>query len=260
MDLALGGAKAIVTGGSKGLGRAIARELASEGADIAICARHENELQESAAYLRETGRLVHAQVADVTDAAQVGDFVARSAAALGGLDILINNAGAAHPGTFETLTDDDWRADFDLKLMSMIRCSREAIPHFRARESGRIVNINAIYGKSPHPTFFASSVNRAACLSFTKALSMELAPYNVLVNSVNIGFVATPQWKSIHQRRAPNRTEEDFFREIVRDEVPLQRFGTPEEVAGVVAFLASRRASYITGASIDVGGGMGRYL
>src|SRR4051812_32842683 len=210
MDLGLAGRAAIVTGGSKGLGKAIAAELAAEGADVAICSRHEDELAATAEELRETGRTVYAQAADVTDPEQVRDFVARSAEALGGVDILVNNAGRAHPGNFETLTDDDWQADLDVKLFSMIRCTREALPHLRARGGGRVINVNAVYGRSPDPAFFATSVNRAACISLTKTLAQQLAPDGILVNSVNIGFVLTPQWEHIRQRRAPDLSMEEF--------------------------------------------------
>ncbi len=257
---ALLGRKAVVTGGSKGLGRAIAAELASHGADVAVCARGSDALAIAAGELRASGRVIHAQVADVTVAEQVRDFVAASAEALGGIDILVNNAGAAHPGTFETLTDGDWQADLDVKLFSMIRCSREVIPHMRRRGGGRIININAVYGRYPDPTFFATSVNRAACLAFTKTLAVQLAPAGILVNSVNVGFVVTSQWKNIHRQRAPAMSEEEFFEGMARGEVPLGRFGRPDEVSGIVTFLAGDRASYITGASIDVAGGMGKYV
>jgi NAD(P)-dependent dehydrogenase (short-subunit alcohol dehydrogenase family) len=259
MELGLSGKAAIVTGASKGLGRAIARELAGEGADVAICSRDAGEIEAAADELRASGRTVYAQAADVTDPAAVTDFVERSTQALGGLDILVNNAGRAHPGTFETLSDADWQADLDVKLFSMIRCSRAALPHLRARGGGRIININAVFGKYPDPAFFATSVNRAACLSLTKALAIELAPDGILVNSVNIGYVETPQWELIHERRAPDLPREEFLRRTAAD-VPLGRFGTPEDVSAVVAFLASERAGYLTGASIDVAGGFGRYL
>ncbi len=256
MNLGLEGRRALVTGGSKGLGAAIAHELVSEGARVAICARTESEVIAAA---EELGA-VHAQAADVTDPEQVQDFVARSAEALGGIDFLVNNAGGAHPGTFETLNDENWIADLDVKLFSLIRCSREVLPYMRSAGGGRIVNIGAVYSRYPDPTFFATSVNRAAGNSFTKTLALEVAKDNILVNGVNIGFVITPQWDNIHQRRAPDVPRDEFFDRFAKQEVPLGRFGTPDEVSGLVAFLLSERAGYITGASIDVAGGMGRYV
>ncbi len=256
MKLGLEGRRGLVTGGSKGLGAAIAKELIGEGARVAICSRNEAEVLAKG---KELGT-EHAQAADVTDPEQVRDFVARSAEALGGIDFLVNNAGGAHPGNFETLTDENWAADYDVKVFSLIRCSREVLPHMRSAGGGRIVNIGAVYSRYPDPTFFATSVNRAAGNSFTKTLALEVAKDNILVNGVNIGFVITPQWENIHRRRAPDVPREEFFDTFARQEVPLGRFGTPAEVSGLVAFLLSDRASYITGASIDVAGGMGRYV
>ena len=256
MKLGLEGKCVLVTGGSKGLGEAIARELVDEGARVAICSRNEQEVTATAEDIGAT----YAQAADVTDPEQVRDFVAHSTEALGGIDFLVNNAGGAHPGTFQTLSDEDWHADLDVKLFSLIRCSREVLPHMRAAGGGRIVNIGAVYSRYPDPTFFATSVNRAAGNSFTKTLALEVAKDNILVNAVNIGFVITPQWQNIHQRRAPELTPDEFFDRMARQEVPLGRFGTPDEVSGLVAFLVSERAGYITGASIDVAGGMGKYV
>jgi NAD(P)-dependent dehydrogenase (short-subunit alcohol dehydrogenase family) len=257
MELGLAGRRAIVTGGSKGLGFAIAQELVGEGARVAICSRSEEEVNAAAAKL---GGDVYAQRADVTDPEQIRDFVTRAADALGGIDALVNNAGRAHPGTFETLTDEDWLADLDVKLLSMIRCSREVLPHLREAGGGRIVNIGAVQGRAPDPAFFATSINRAAGNSFTKTLAIEVAKDNILVNGVNIGYVVTPQWDNIHQRRAPELGRDEFFSTLAAAEVPLGRFGTPDEVAGIVTFLLSDRATFITGASIDVAGGMGRYV
>ena len=130
----------------------------------------------------------------------------------------------------------------------------------RRSAAARVVNINAVYGKYPDPAFFATTVNRAACLNLTKALAIQYGPENILVNSVNIGFVVTAQWENIHQRRAPEQSRDEFFASLAAAEVPLGRFGSVDEVSGLIAFLASDRGSYITGASIDVAGGMGRYV
>jgi 3-oxoacyl-[acyl-carrier protein] reductase len=259
MDLGLSGKKAIVTGATKGLGRAIAEELAREGADLAICARHQDELEHAAEELRAFGTNVHAQVADVTAPDQIEAFVTAAAERLGAIDILVNNAGRAYPGTFETLTDQDWQDDLDVKLFSMIRFTRAVLPHLRARGGGRIINVNAVLGRSPDPSLFATSVNRAACISLSKTLSIELGPDNILVNSVNIGSVLTPNWENIRRRRAPDMPPEEFFAKAA-ERIPLRRLGRPGEVAGIVAFLASERGSYITGASIDVAGGAGGHI
>ena len=150
--LGLEGRRALITGGSKGLGEAIARELVSEGARVAICSRNETDVTATA---EEVGA-EYSQAADVTDPAQVRDLIARTAEALGGIDFLVNNAGGAHPGTFETLSDEDWVNDLDVKLFSLIRCSREVLPHLRAAGGGRIINIGAVYSRYPDPAFFAT--------------------------------------------------------------------------------------------------------
>ncbi len=264
MDLGLAGRKAVVTGGSKGLGQAIAAELLAEGASVVICSRHAGELETTAAELAKQAAggagTVTALTCDVTEPDQVVGFMDAAVTALGGLDILVNNAGGARPGQFGTLTDDDWHADIEVKLFAQIRCTRAALPRLRLSTAPRVININAVYARYPDPAFLASSVNRASCLSLSKALSIELGREGILVNSVNIGLVETPQWQNIHRRRAPDTPAEQFFGQLAAAEVPLGRFGRADEVAGLVTFLASDRASYIAGASIDIAGGMGKFL
>src|SRR5450432_2165043 len=222
MELNLAGRRALVTGGSKGIGFAIAEELVAEGAHVAICARNQAEIHAAAERLRAAGGTVHAQTTDVTD--------------------------------------EHWHGDLDVKLFSQIRCTRASLPYLRASAAPRVININSVYARYPDPSFFATTVSRAACLNLSKALALELAADGILVNSVNIGCVVTPQWENIRRRRAPELNAEDFFAGLAKEEVPLGRFGTVDEVSGIVAFLASDRASYLTGASIDVAGGMGKYV
>ena len=194
MELGLAGRRAIVTGGSKGIGNAIAGELLAEGAAVTICSRHAEELETAAAGLMKEAAAaglvnqvsagaagtVLAMPCDVTDPGRVTEFIDAAAAAMGGLDILVNNAGAARPGQFATLSDDDWQADIETKLLSQVRCTRAALPHLRQSSAPRVININAVYGRYPDPAFFATSVNRASCLSLAKALSMELGREAIL--------------------------------------------------------------------------------
>jgi NAD(P)-dependent dehydrogenase (short-subunit alcohol dehydrogenase family) len=259
VELGLRGRRAVVTGGTKGIGRAVVADLLAEGVSVAFCARNADEVKLAEEELSATGTTA-GWVTDVTDPDAVQAFIDEAAERLGGIDILVNNAGAARPGNFETLSDADWHGDLDVKLFSQIRCTRAALPHLRRSDAPRVINVNAVYAKYPDPNFFATTVNRAACLNLTKALAQQYGPEKILVNSVNIGFVVTPQWENIRRRRAPESTQEEFFAELARTEVPLGRFGSVEEVSGLVAFLASDRASYITGASIDVAGGMGKYV
>lgn len=276
MELGLEDRRAVVTGGTRGIGRAVCEELVAEGASVAFCARDEREVREAEAALREaasreaasrsasgggaggSGSNAFGFVVDVRNAEEVQRFVADAAQALGGMDVLVNNAGAARPGSFETLSDEDWRDDLDVKLFSQIRCTRAALPYLRESRAPRVVNVNAVFAKSPDPSFFATSVNRAACGSLTKVLSQELAREGILVNSVNIGFVVTSQWENIRARQAPGTPAEEYFASVASAQIPLGRFGRVEEVSSVVVFLASDRASYVTGAMVDVAGGLGR--
>jgi NAD(P)-dependent dehydrogenase (short-subunit alcohol dehydrogenase family) len=256
MNLGLEGRVAVVTGASKGIGAAVARELAVEGCALALCARGADALEELAADVRESSGIdVLATIADVTDPDQVNRFRDDVLDHFESVDILINNAGRSYPGNFETLTDDDFLDDYTVKGLSHIRMTRAFLPSLRKSDAARIVNINSIHGHHADARFFTSSVNRAASIAFARTLALWLAPDGICVNSVNIGYVLTPQWSNVHQRINPDMEADEFFTDIGSREVPMGRMGRPDEVAGMVAFLASQRSSYITGASIDVGGG-----
>jgi len=256
VELGLKDKIALVTGASKGLGKAIALELAGEGCHLGICARGREELERVRDLILERGVRCLARQTDVTDPRAIAELVAAVGREFGRLDILVNNAGGARPGSFAALSDDDLITDYQVKVLSQVRLVRESLGLLERSPAPRVININAIAGRVAVPGLFATTTHRAACFALSKALALELAPKKILVNSVNIGSVLTPQWENIRNRLAPGVPMEDFATERGRA-VPLGRFGTPEEVSGLVAFLASERASYITGASIDVGGGFG---
>ncbi len=253
LDLGLEGKVAMVTGASDGLGRATARRLATEGARVAICARRAEHLESTAqAIALETGADVHAVPADVSSAEDCARFVDATVARFGAVDILVNNAGTSAASGIEEVDDAGWYADIDLKLMSTVRMSRGVLPHLRARGGGAIVNATIVGGKAPPARALPTSVTRAAGINLTKSLANELAADNIRVNTVCIGLIKSAQW----ERRAGDRPLEDLYTELA-GRVPLGRIGEAAEYADLVAFLVSARGAYITGASVNLDGGMG---
>ncbi len=257
MDLQLKNKVAIVTGGSQGIGRATALRLAEEGACVVIAARGRELLDQVAGEIRAAGGSVAAVQADVSRADDCARLVAEAVKAFGRLDILVNNAGTSATGEFESVTDDLWQADFELKLFAAIRLARLAIPHMKQQGGGRIINITNIGAKQPRAKSMPTTVTRAAGLAFTKALSKEFAPHQILVNTVCIGLVRAGQ----HERKAAKAgtAVEQLYAEMAKD-IPLGRVGRAEEVANAIAFLASDAASYITGTSINLDGGTSAVL
>lgn len=257
MDLQLKNKVAIVTGGSQGIGRATALRLAEEGASVVIAARGRELLDQVAAEIRAAGGSVAAVPADVSRAEDCARLVAEAVKAYGRLDILVNNAGTSATGEFESVTDELWQADFELKLFAAIRLARLAIPHMKQQGGGRIVNITNIGAKQPRAKSMPTTVTRAAGLAFTKALSKEFAPHQILVNTVCIGLVRAGQ----HERKAAKAgiALEQAYANMAKD-IPLGRVGRAEEVANAIAFLASEAASYITGTSINLDGGTSAVL
>ena len=252
MDLQLNGRVALVTGGSQGIGKAVAAMLAQEGASVVIAARGAELLDKVAAEIRAAGGKVHAVAADVSQAADCERLVAETIKTFGRLDILVNNAGTSATGEFESVTDEAWQADFNLKLFAAIRLARLVVPGMRQHGWGRIINMTNIGAKQPRAKSMPTTVTRAAGLAFTKAMSKEFAASNILVNTVCIGLIKAGQ----HERKAARAgvPVEQMYDAMGKD-IPLGRVGRAEEVANVVAFLASEAASYVTGSSINLDGG-----
>jgi 3-oxoacyl-[acyl-carrier protein] reductase len=256
MEVRLDGKSAIVTGGSKGLGLAIAAEYAKSGADVAILARDPGALAEAKQEIAAAapGRKVSAISCDVANAAAIKKAYDQIMSEFGKVDIFVNNAGQSTRGPSETITDDMWQADLDLKLFAQIRFSRLLFPQMKERKWGRIISVLNIGAKAPGPDSAPTSVSRAAQMAFSKVLSQEGAPHNVLVNSLHVGVIVSDQIKRRFDRERPNVSFEDFVVQAGRG-VPLGRMGRAEEFASVACFLASDAASYVTGCAINVDGG-----
>ena len=257
MDLELKDKVAIVTGASQGIGKAAALRLAAEGARVVIAARGRELLDQVAGEIRAAGGSVAAVQADVSRDEDCTRLVAEAVKAFGRLDILVNNAGTSATGEFESVTDELWQADFELKLFAAIRLARLAIPHMKRQGGGRIVNITNIGAKQPRAKSMPTTVTRAAGLAFTKALSKEFAPHQILVNTICIGSVRAGQ----HDKKAEKAgiTAEQYYANMGKD-IPLGRVGRAEEVANAIAFLASGAASFITGSSLNLDGGASNVL
>lgn len=249
----------MITGASRGIGRAAASAFIAEGSRLAVCSRNGEELR---AALRADGvpeDRALALEADVGRLADVEGFVGAARDRFGTIHVLVNNAGAGLPMAFEDVTDDGWGAVLEQNLWSTIRMTRAVLPVTQAAGGGRIINVAALSGLRPRLGQVASNVAKAGVVSLTKSLAAELAPYNILVNAVCPGMVLTSRWLARVQRLAREQgvSEEEARRRMAGFGIPLGRFGQPEEVAGIILFLASRHAGYITGTALEVDGGLG---
>ncbi|MGG6313184.1 SDR family NAD(P)-dependent oxidoreductase [Paenibacillus macerans] len=260
MDLGLHGKKAIVTGGSKGIGLATAMALAAEGAQVAIVARNAGPLREAADAIRaKTGAEPLVIAADVSSPEAANQAVEQAILRFGGLDILVNNAGTSAARPFEQVDAEAWSADLDLKLFGAVNFARAAVPHLRKVGGGAILNVTAVGGKTPGASSLPTSVSRAAGLALTKAMSKDLAPDNIRVNAVCIGLIRSDQIEKKWQAAAPGLTWEQFAADP-RHGIPLGRIGRAEEAAKVIAFLVSDAASYVTGTAVNIDGGSAAVL
>lgn len=260
MDLGLKGKRAIITGGSKGIGLATALTLAGEGAQVALVARGLEALEEAEAKLMEqTGVKPLILQADVSSESEVRRAVEQAAEQFGGIDILVNNAGTSAAQPFEQVDSEAWGADLDLKLFGAVNFARAAIPYMRKSGSGAILNVTAISGKAPGASSLPTSVSRAAGLALTKAMSKDLARDNIRVNAVCIGLIRSDQIERKWKATAPELTWEQFAADP-RFGIPLGRIGQTEEAAKVIAFLVSDAASYVTGTAVNIDGGSAAVL
>jgi 3-oxoacyl-[acyl-carrier protein] reductase len=262
MDLGLKGRVALVAASSRGLGRAVAEELANEGVNLVLCARGDAALQETADAIRRSSTVrVVAIAADVADPADVDRVVSTGVSELGPIDILVTNVGGPPAGPFESHSTDVWREAVRSNLESVLNLTRAVLPGMKERRWGRIINVTSIAAKQPVDNLILSNSVRAAVTGFARTLANEVAPFGVTVNNVLPGYTRTQRVDDLATKNATLRgtTPESEFA-AWEQEIPMNRLGEPREFGAMVAFLASDRASYTTGASIPVDGGWIRSL
>lgn len=258
MDVRLDGRVALITGGSLGLGRAMALTFAKAGAAVAIAARGADALEATRKELELLGgsNKVMAHAGDVAKAIDCEALHAAVVEQLGPVDILVNNAGTSQRGPFLEVSDELWQHDIDLKLFAAIRLSRLALPSMQERRWGRIINVLNTGAKAPPAEGAPTAVSRAAGMALTKVLAGEAAPYNVLVNALLVGLIDSNQHQVKHDKSNSGCSYEEFLAKLATtNKIPLGRVGEAEEFANIACFLASEHASYLSGAAINVDGG-----
>ena len=253
MEISLLGRTAVVTGGSKGIGLAVAARFAASGADVAMVARTAEPLKQAVEVIRKSTqtRVIGVQ-ADVSKADDVQRAYDEVIEAFDKVDIVVNNAGTSRAMSFDKVTDEILYDDLELKLLAAVRLIRLVVPQMKERRWGRIINVLNIGAKAPRPNSMPTSISRAAGMAMTKALSHELAPHNVLVNAMLVGFIRADQHVQLAKRA--NMTLEEYYKAHGK-EIPLGRAGEAEEFANLACFLVSEQGSYITGTAINVDGG-----
>ncbi len=255
MEARLDGRAALITGGSRGLGRAMAMEFARSGADVGIIARRAEVVAKTVEEIKKESKgKVFGYAGDIAKADDINRIFAQAGKDLGRVDIVVNNAGTSMARPFEKISDEDWHADLELKLFGAIRMIRLALPGMKERRWGRIVNIVNTGGKTPRANSAPTTVSRAAGIALTKVLAGECAPYNILVNALCTGLIITDQTERITQSRAPGLPLDEAIVELGKT-IPLGRLGTAEEYANVACFLCSDANGYVTGTAINIDGG-----
>lgn len=261
MDLQLSGRTVLVTGGSSGVGLATVAALVAENANVITCGRRLDALEKALSDIGARGDRVHAAACDVRKPAQVAALVAAGVRRFGGLDGVVNNAGQSRMKGLSEATLSDFADELDLKFASVLNTTAAALPHLRRSEVASVVTINAVLARQPEPRLVTTSAARAGLLNLTKSMSVEYAADGIRVNSVCLGLIDTGQWRRRYESTATALSYEEWERDIAADRgIALGRFGTADEVAAMVVTLLSPRASYVTGAALDVCGGVARYV
>jgi NAD(P)-dependent dehydrogenase (short-subunit alcohol dehydrogenase family) len=254
MDLHLSGKVVLITGGTDGLGAALADRLVEEGARVGVCGRDPGRLAATEQRLGDAGGDALAVQADVTSPADLERFIDAAAARWGRLDGLVNNAGQSAAGRIDQVSDDEWIADLDLKVLAAVRCTRLALPHLIAAGGGAIVNVLTTGARAPGAGSLPTTASRAAGLAITKAASRDLAGQGIRVNAVLLGLVESGQWR--RRADAAGQSEDELYRRMAANaDIPLGRVGRPEEFADLAAYLLSDRSSYVTGSAVNLDGG-----
>ena len=258
MEVRLDGKVALITGGSLGLGRAMAIRFAEAGASVGITARGEEALASTAAEIRKMSgsNRVATFACDVSNSASLQEMHKSITSELGSIDILVNNAGTSQRGPFLGVSDELWQNDLDLKLFAAIRLTRLSIPSMKEKKWGRIINVLNIGAKAPPAEGAPTAVSRAAGMALTKALAGEFAKDNILVNALLVGLIDSNQHLIRHQSSNSTGSYESFLEDMATSQnIPLGRVGKAEEFADVACFMASDRASYLSGTALNVDGG-----
>lgn len=263
MDLGLKGKVAVIMGGTSGVGLKTAEMFLQEGAKVAVCGRNAERKEKAYDHLLKFGSAesIYSATCDVTNKEDVNHFIEGTASFFGSIDILVNAAGQSVMGHFFDVTDEQWEQQIQLKYFAIIYAVKAVHPYLVKQGGGRIININATLAKEPERHMVATAATRAGLLNLSKTLSQELASDNILVNSVSLGLIRTDQWERRRMKNAPDMKAEDYYADLAKKRnIPLGRVGEAEEVASVILFLASNKASYVAGSTIETAGALGKAL
>jgi NAD(P)-dependent dehydrogenase (short-subunit alcohol dehydrogenase family) len=263
MDLGLKDKVAVIMGGTSGVGLKTAEMFLQEGAKVAVCGRNAERKEKAYDHLLKFGAAesIYAATCDVTNKEDVTNFIEGTASFFDCIDILVNAAGQSVMGYFFDVTDEQWEQQIQLKYFAIIYAVKAVHPYLVKRGGGRIININATLAKEPERHMVATAATRAGLLNLSKTLSQELAQDNILVNSVSLGLIRTDQWERRRMKNAPDMKAEEYYADLAKKRnIPLGRVGEAEEVASVILFLASEKASYVAGSTIETAGALGKAL